>query len=81
MPHRALSETSDARAVPASVVAVESRCLRAKVPGVLNACRAIFPIMVVPEERWRGTGPPWGQVTRRPLAHVPCSETGEKMVQ
>lgn len=38
-----------------------------------NACRAIFPILVVPEERWRGTGPPWGQVTRRPLAHFPCS--------
>ena len=52
-----------------------------KFQASLNACRAIFPILVVPEERWRGSGPPWGQVTRRPLAHIPCSETGEKMVQ
>ena len=52
-----------------------------KLQASLNACRAIFPILVVREERWRGAGPPWGQVTRRPLAHIPCSETGEKMVQ
>jgi len=59
-PHLALSGTSGASAAPASVVDVESRSLRAKVPGFLKCLSGNFPDPGGPGGTMAGSRPALG---------------------
>ena len=59
-PHRALSGTSGASEAPASVVAVETRSLRAKIPGFLKCLSGNFPDPGGPGGTMAGSRPALG---------------------